>query len=221
MTDKSRKYSTVLFDFDGTLTPSLELWVEGLRHAFAKFEKFPTDHEIINRVFYRGYDQVAADFDLTSIEEFSQHVEDGLSQSFARATLFEGVVEVLEECANREIKMGVVTSSPRLIVDRTLRNLKVHSFFKSIVTADDITHFKPHPEPVLLAMERLKGLAAECLIIGDSMSDILAGQAAGIETALFFPDSHSQFYDFNTLVDAGPDLIFRSYKDLMSLFQTA
>jgi pyrophosphatase PpaX len=221
MTDKSRKYSTILFDFDGTLTPSLELWVEGLRHAFAKFDKFPSDDEIINRVLYRDYEEVVADFKLSSTEEFSQHVEVGLSESFARATLFEGVVEVLEECSNLKIKMGVVTSSPRVIVNRTLRKWKVHSFFKSIVTADDITHFKPHPEPVLLAMKRLKGLAPECLFIGDSMHDILAGQAAGIETALFFPDNHSQFYDYNALVDAGPDFIFRSYKDVLSLFQTA
>jgi pyrophosphatase PpaX len=216
MTDKGLRYSTVLFDFDGTLTPSLELWVQGLRHAFAKFDQYPPDEIIIERCFYRDFQEIVTEFKLTSVDEFTQHVHSGIAEAFSQARLFQGVLEVLEECSRRKIKLGVVTSSPHMIVDKTLRSLNALSFFESLVTADDITHFKPHPEPVLLSLERLNGNPNETLLIGDSAADIRAGRAAGIATALFFPDSHAQFYDFKTLVDTGPDFVFHTYDDIMS-----
>jgi len=216
MTDKGLRYSTILFDFDGTLTPSLELWVQGIRYAFAKFDQYPSDEIIINRCFYRDFEEIVSEFKLTTVHEFTQHVHNGLAEAFSQARLFQGVLEVLEECNRQKIKLGVVTSSPHAIVDRTLRSLNALSFFESLVTADDIIHFKPHPEPVLLSLERLKGRPNETLMIGDSAADILAGRAAGIATALFYPASHAQFYDFKTLVETGPDFVFHDYQDIMS-----
>jgi pyrophosphatase PpaX len=216
MTDKSHRYSTILFDFDGTLTPSLELWVQGIRHAFAKFDQYPADEIIINRCFYRDFEEIVHEFKLTSVHEFTQHVHAGLWEAFSQARLFAGVLEVLEECCRRKINLGVVTSSPHAIVSQTLRSLDALRFFESLVTADDITHFKPHPEPVLLSMQRLNARPEETLLIGDSSADILAGRAASIATALFFPESHGQFYDFQTLKDAGPDFVFHTYEDIMA-----
>jgi ribosomal protein S18 acetylase RimI-like enzyme len=48
------------------------------------------------------------------------------------------------------------------------------------VTADDVTHGKPHPEPYLQGAQRLGFSPAECLVIEDAPSGIQAGRAAGI-----------------------------------------
>ncbi|MGH7675588.1 MAG: HAD-IA family hydrolase, partial [Gemmatimonadales bacterium] len=42
---------------------------------------------------------------------------------------------------------------------------------------------KPHPEPVLKAIERLGAAADETVFIGDSRHDIECGRAAGVKTA--------------------------------------
>jgi pyrophosphatase PpaX len=207
-------YSTILFDFDGTLTSSLELWLRAFHYAFAKFDQKVTDKVIIERCFYRAFADVVDEFNLPSAIEFGQMVKEGLSIVFEEAVLFSGVQEVLLACANQNIKLAVVTSSPRTIVAKTLKSLGIDSFFSTIVTADDIVNFKPHPEPVLLALTRLGSLADETLVIGDSQADMLAGQAAGIKTGLFYPDVHKQFYDLQKLKETQPHFIFHHYNDL-------
>ncbi len=52
-----------------------------------------------------------------------------------------------------------------------------------IVGADEVTHPKPHPEPVLLALDRLGTKANDAVFVGDSRHDIECGQAAGVATA--------------------------------------
>lgn len=208
------KYSTILFDFDGTLTSSLELWLQAFHYAFSKFDLKLTDEIIIERCFYRAFAEVVDEFNLSSSVKFGQMVKEGLSIVFEEATLFSGVKEVLLACANHNIKLAVVTSSPRTIVAKALKNLDIDSFFSTVVTADDIVNFKPHPEPVLLALKLLGSRSEETLVIGDSQADMLAGQAAGLKTGLFYPDVHKQFYDIQKLKETEPHFVFHHYDDL-------
>ncbi len=133
---------------------------------------------------------------------------------FEEASLFAGVQEILRQCANQNIKLAIVTSSPRSIVERALKSLEIDLFFSTIVTANDIVNFKPHPEPVLLALKRLESRSDETTFIGDSEADILAGRAADITTGLFYPEVHKQFYNFEKLKEADPHFIFHHYGDL-------
>jgi pyrophosphatase PpaX len=207
-------YSTVLFDFDGTLTSSLVLWLEAFHYAFAKFELKYADDVIIRRCFYRTFEDVTAEFNLPNSKHFGQMVMEGLAISFEGAELILGVQQVLAECANKNIKLAVVTSSTRTIVDKSLKNMKIYSYFETIITSEDISNYKPHPEPVLLALKRLGSEAESSIIIGDSEADILAGQAAGIKTGLFFPNEHTIFYDFEALKGTTPHFIFHHYDEL-------
>jgi len=207
-------YSTILFDFDGTLTPSLELWLQAFHYAFSKFERRVSDETVVQRCFYRAFEDVVIEFDLPCTIEFGQFVYEGLHRSFDQARLFNGVREILLDCANQNIKLAIVTSSPRTIVEKILKNLDIDSFFNTLVTADDIENFKPHPESVLLALKRLNSETKTTLVIGDSSADILAAKAAGIKAGLFFPDVHNQFYDFQKLKEAEPHFIFHDYSEL-------
>jgi pyrophosphatase PpaX len=217
MTESDLPYSTILFDFDGTLTPSLDLWIEGLQLAFAKFSLYPAEDQIIDRCFYRCFEEIVSEFNITSIERFREEVHAGIWQSFGKAQLFAGVTEVLAQCRKLGIKLGVVTSSPRKIVSRTLSQSNIDGFFHSLVTADDVSQFKPHPEPILLSLARLGSAPEECLLIGDSSADILAGRAADIKTALFFPEGHARFYDYQELINLSPDLVFHHYEEILAL----
>lgn len=208
-------YSTILFDFDGTLTASLDLWLQAYRFAFAELGQAISDEVIVQRCFYRAFEEVVVEFSLPSKVQFAELVQLGLWEAFEHAKLFTGVREVLEYCRNEKFKLGIVTSSPRKIVERALLALNINAYFNSIVTADDIINFKPHPEPVLLALRNLDSSAYESLFIGDSVADILAGRAAGTQTGLFFPEAHDQFYDFERLIEAEPHFVFRHYDELI------
>ena len=66
----------------------------------------------------------------------------------------------------------------------TLEKYDLERFMSAIVTVNDVEHPKPHPEPVLTAIERLGANPATTLMIGDSPVDIQSAKSAGVKAAL-------------------------------------
>ncbi len=212
-------YQTILFDFDGTLTPSLELWLQAFHHALAQYGRELPEETIIRRIFYRPYETVVQEFDLPSAPEFERHVHDGLALAFDAPRLFPGVREVLAHCQAQNLAVGLVTSSPKPPVMNALERTGIRHYFRAVVTGNDITHFKPHPEPVLKALQQLGRSAEGTLFVGDYTADVVAGHAAGTRTALFLPEQHTRFYDFATLHATQPDFVFSAYPELLAHLQ--
>ncbi|MBX9668415.1 MAG: HAD family hydrolase [Candidatus Obscuribacterales bacterium] len=213
------RYSTILFDFDGTLTHSLPLWMRAYQTALLHFGiDLPSEH-VIGRCFYRPWQDVVADFGLPSIEEFGVKVHAGLEAAMPEAFLFDDVAAVLEACRERGIKLGIVTSSTQKVVEKFLKDNSLRGYFGTVITADDITHFKPHPEPVYKALAELKSEPKDSLFVGDSAVDMLAAANAGLEKGLFLPDEHAIYYDFKELQSHDPHIVFSKYKDLLPRFE--
>ncbi len=210
--------STILFDFDGTLVSSLDQWLISFKTALLHFEADLTglsDEMVVRRCFYRAWEDVAADFGITPERQFPRYIEQRLADSFADVQLFPTTLDLLERCQQAGYVIGLVTSTRADPLLGTLARLKLDRYFETIVTGSDITHFKPHPEPVLLALRRLAKHPAEALFVGDAVPDIQAGHAAGTSTALFLPDVHRRFYDFDVLRATGPDFTFSDHAALM------
>ncbi|MFZ0731551.1 MAG: HAD family hydrolase [Candidatus Sulfotelmatobacter sp.] len=77
-------------------------------------------------------------------------------------------------------RWGVVTSGSRPLATARLKycGLPVPEV---LVTSDDVTHGKPHPEPYLRGAQRLGLAAAECLVIEDAPAGIQSGRAGGMK----------------------------------------
>ncbi len=210
-------YSTILFDFDGTITPSLPLWLRAYQFALETYGIAIGAKEVVDSCFYRSWSDVVAHFDLSCEKEFGRLVHEGLENAFDEAKLFENVPDVLEELLMRNVKLGIVTSSMKRVVSQFLTAQGLDRYFTVVITADDITNFKPHPEPVFEALRRLEGLPESCLFIGDSSVDMMAATNAGTSKCLFFPQEHLQFYYADDPRLHQPDLVFERYSELMSL----
>ncbi|MEU8549193.1 HAD-IA family hydrolase [Streptomyces roseoverticillatus] len=78
-------------------------------------------------------------------------------------------------------RWAVVTSSSRRVAETRLNQVGIHPKFL-ITSDDDITHYKPHPEPFLLAAERLGFEPARCVVVEDAPAGLTAGRAAGMAT---------------------------------------
>jgi len=208
------RYSTILFDFDGTLTNSLPIWLKAYQYAFKQYGIDLTDEEVVRNCFYKAWEEVVKLYKLPSEPEFGAHIHHGLEATFHEAELFEDVLHVLEGCHSHGVKMGIVTSSTRRVVTKALDTLNLTRFFGAVITADDITHFKPHPEPVHLALKALDRDSADAIFVGDASVDMLAAHAAGLDKALFLPDVHSDFYNFEDLRKHEPHFVFHKYSDL-------
>ena len=207
----------VLFDFDGTLTPSLPLWLEAYHTALRAFSMTLTDAEVLRRCFFRDWADVAADLGVCSAIELQVEVDRGLEQSFAAAQLFPRARDVIEKCRERGLRTALVTSSPRRLIDTVAVNLDVHHLFDFVICGGEVTKYKPHPEPLLRTLQALECAPHAAIMIGDSAADILAGKAAGTRTALFMPDDHHRFHDSERLRATNPDFIFREHRELQEL----
>jgi pyrophosphatase PpaX len=96
---------------------------------------------------------------------------------------YETVYETIQTLHEKGFKLGVVTTKIRSTAFMGLNRTKLDSFFHCVVGLDDVKNAKPHPEPILKALELLKSTPEEALMVGDNYHDILAGKQAGTKTA--------------------------------------
>ena len=93
--------------------------------------------------------------------------------------VIDGVRDVLETLWGKYI-MGIVTSSGHEHFEIIHRQSGLLPYFQFVLTMKDCTHFKPHPEPYLKAIELAGCPPEECLVIEDSPRGLASAVAAGI-----------------------------------------
>lgn len=122
------------------------------------------------------------------LEEFYRVYRRYLAEAWAREVpLKPGVTEFLDHLSARGLPAAVATSSSRETATEHLRSAGILSRFAALVTRDDITSGKPHPEPFLTAAARLGVVPAACLALEDSYNGVRAAHAAGMVT-IMVPD---------------------------------
>jgi mannitol-1-/sugar-/sorbitol-6-phosphatase len=104
-------------------------------------------------------------------------MEQGELADFADVIAMPGAKELL--LAEPPSQVAVVTSATRALAEVRLRAAGLLPHVRHIVTADDIQHGKPHPEPYLKGAEKLHLPPADCVVIEDAPSGVRSGKAAG------------------------------------------
>src|SRR5580704_16135827 len=169
--------AAILFDLDGVLVDSTRAvdreWREWAARkgvdgdAIMAIAHGVRTIEVIHRVAPHLDAQVEAD----AIENHEAGDQRGV-------TVMPGAVDLVKSIPDG--RWGVVTSGSRLLASNRLRycGLPVPQV---LVTSDDVTNGKPHPEPYLRGAERLGFAPAECLVIEDAPAGIAAARAAGMK----------------------------------------
>ncbi len=98
-----------------------------------------------------------------------------------------GVHELLGTLQGLDIPAAIATSSNHGAAHHHLSRADIIAHFDVLVTGDDVDNSKPHPEPFLLAAERLEVEPENCLALEDSYNGIRAAFAAGMQ-AVMVPD---------------------------------
>jgi pyrophosphatase PpaX len=175
---------TVLFDLDGTLIDTNELIVQSFLHTLNHF--FPDQYKREDVLDFMGppldesFQQVLPD----KVEEMIQVYRDhNLYHHDSFVVPFEGVKETIHKLKDQGIKVGIVTTKIKSTAVRGLVVTELQEYFDVVIGYDDVTHAKPHPEPIIKGLEALDAKASEALMVGDNYHDILAGQNAGVKTA--------------------------------------
>ncbi len=191
------KLRAVLFDLDGTLIDSIGLIVDAMHHAFEGFTgTVPDDSAWMAGIGTPLFKQLA--LYSRSPEELELLREKYRAYQFIHhdnvIKEYPGTTAVLQNLHARGLVMGIVTSKGDELARRGLELTGLAKFLPVIVSADSVTKYKPEPEPVLLALEKLGVNADSALMLGDSPHDISSGNAAGVRTigALWGPFTREQ-----------------------------
>jgi pyrophosphatase PpaX len=181
----------LLFDLDGTLIDSIELIVRSYEHAVAAHGlPSPGRAEWLRGLGTPLKHQFAA---LLPDEAGRDAKVEELIRTYRAWNMahhdelvrpYEGVRETLAELARQGRPMGVVTSKMRTSALRGLAHVGLEErWFSCLVALEDTERHKPHPEPVLRAVERLGLAAADVVYIGDSPHDAQSALSAGARAA--------------------------------------
>jgi pyrophosphatase PpaX len=101
----------------------------------------------------------------------------------SRVTVYPGVVEMVRAVRAAGCATGVVTSKNRVGALRGLRLAGLDDAMDVLIGADDVTHPKPHREPVDRAVAHLGADPASTVYVGDSIHDMHCGRNAQVRTA--------------------------------------
>lgn len=173
-----RVYGKVIFDMDGTLVDSHAV-VERAWRSWARRHGLAADavlavshgrrtHETVREFAPEGMD----------VDREARKLEAVETADLEDIRAIPGAVELLRWLPKSD--WAVVTSATRQLASRRIvaAGLPLPDI---LITADDVSTGKPHPEGYLSAVEQLRASADECLVFEDAQAGILAAKAAGCD----------------------------------------
>ena len=207
----------ILFDLDGTLVDTVPFILAAVRHAFQGLARCPSDAEWILgigtplRVQLEQFAERADQVD----ELLARYRAFWLAEHDRRTRCFPGALETVVRLADRGHAMAVVTAKVEEGAHRTLRLTGLDAHMATVIGADSCARSKPHPEPVLLALDRLGRPATEAVMVGDSPHDLAAARAAGVRTVAALWGACAR----DVLEAAGPDHVLEDISGLPALLE--
>jgi HAD superfamily hydrolase (TIGR01549 family) len=218
MPQKKIELPAVLFDLDGTLIDSVyehvSAWWETLRAAQIQVAKWKIHRRVgmsgksFLKELLRELDPKMKHLDLDRLEE-------GHDMRFARTiphlAVLPGARELLDHLHRSKVPIAIATTGNRKQTSLLLKRLQLPKGMK-VVTGDEVEKAKPSPDVFIAAAERLRVNISDCIVVGDSVWDVLAaGRKRALPVSLL-----SGGYGGDELERAGA---FRVYKDPLDMLQ--
>ena len=212
--ERMKQYKYILFDWDGCLAKTLEVWLEVFKEELRLREIMVSDAAIAVKL---GHRDLGEHFGVTDDEVFVKSVIEKAHGRLQEVELHEGAAALLQNLHSNQYKMVLVSSSPRPVLKKGVEFHGLEMVFPVIVSGDDVTKYKPDPQPLQMALEAINGSIGAAVMIGDTANDILAAHNFGIDSVLVFPDEHHKFYDKEKLLTSRPTHIVEKLSDLKTI----
>ena len=189
----------IVFDVDGTLAETDDYFVEKGSILIGKILPFiKKEHiqkivrpivmsgETVLHSFYRLLDLVGLDSLLSKA-----HSKFSVKNEYKYAEI-KGMTETLK-LLSKKFRIGIISSGGRSSTLEFVIKFELQSKIEYIISAEDCKFIKPHPMP-LLKISELSGIPIKnCLMVGDTIFDILCAKRAGAYSAAVLSGFDSKF----------------------------
>lgn len=173
---------TILFDLDGTLIDSTEAILESFHRTFDLLGgSHPNDEAIQALIGHTLEDMyLGVGIEADAVETFVRTYKEHYRRISTQKTVLLPMAREAIEKAGSFARLGIVTTKTGLYSRELLEHFGVMDAFEVLIGREDVTHAKPHPEPVLKALEKMGSEPHRSWLIGDTRLDAKAAERAGV-----------------------------------------
>ncbi|GGH07168.1 HAD family hydrolase [Pedobacter zeae] len=216
------KPKAFLFDLNGTMINDMafhnQAWHNiltadlGANISFDEVKKqmYGKNQDLLERVFGIGY------FSQEQIDQISIEKERRYQAAYKKhLALIAGLGQFLEKAKQTGIQMAIGSAAIPFNINFVLDNLNIRSYFKAIVSAEDVVNSKPDPETFTKGAEILGVAASECIVFEDAPKGVEAAQNAGMKcVALTTMHTKEEFSAYRNIIAFIEDYTDPSLQDL-------
>ncbi|MGL5271106.1 MAG: HAD family hydrolase [Selenomonadaceae bacterium] len=192
----------VIFDMDGVIIDSEPMHTKVVLDVLSSYQVHLTPADLdrfAGMTMHSVNSALKTDYDIQApLEEIIACEIKGM----IRHTLedpqqpIDGIREILTYLEKNRIPAAVASSSPRELVQAVVSRLELDDYFQFLLSGENVTQSKPHPEIYLQAAARLNIAPADCLVIEDSKNGTIAAKEAGM-TCIGFQNLNSGLQDLS------------------------
>ncbi|MBC8034975.1 MAG: HAD family phosphatase [Chitinophagaceae bacterium] len=182
------KAKAFIFDMNGTMVDDMqyhsEAWFNILNNDLGanlsrervNEEMYGKNAELLERVFGSGK------FSLQEMDSLSMRKEKRYQEAFLpELKLIDGLDAFLKKARDNDIQMAIGSAAIPFNIDFVLDGLQIRHYFKAVVSADDVSISKPHPETFLKCAALLGVKPEDCIVFEDAPKGVEAAQNAGMK----------------------------------------
>ena len=221
---KKLKVGAVIFDLDGTLIDSIDIYFTIVEKALERLKLPPVSRNTI----LAAAESEDFNWELILPQEALSRKDKIIDKAWGvineiaprmfedQMELIQGADTIVENLSSNGLKIGLVTSSQKQYLEIKMQPLKqagVEELFEVIITTDDVLKRKPAPDPLITCAQQLDMKPGNCVYVGDTATDIKAGKAAGMRTIGVL----TGFDEYAILEKENPDAIMESVRNLLEV----
>ena len=178
----------VIFDLDGTLVNSIYDLADGVNYALGKngYSTHPEEAYLIfvgngiKKLIERALGDKATEETVTKVRaDFEVYYRDHCCD---RTRAYEGIIELLDTFKKNDVKLAVCSNKAQRFTEYIVNTIFGENTFDFIYGQRPELQMKPAPDCIFFVAENLGVPIDECIYIGDSNVDIMAGNNAGVDT---------------------------------------
>lgn len=213
------KVKCIFLDLDGTIVDSREAYLEAMKAAMIKTGQKTIDIKAVTEIPKRLEQSLPIDdlIEGIDVKKFLKTYLDAYYQAtVTKAKPVPSIADTLKRLS-KKAKLAVITMRrvPREKVTEELSKFGLAEYIKDVTTGLDTQKPKPAPDALIKCAKKLDVQISECAVVGDSVSDVKAGKAAGAKTVAVLTGIFSR----EELEKECPDLILENVKELPAFLE--
>lgn len=206
-----KKYKLIIFDFDGVLADTFDIFIASINNIFRKVGRREIKKNEIGKLKDLSIRDMFKYLEINPLEIliFANKVKQQMAEPINKIKIDSELKDKIKQVKNSHIEMGIITSNSKENVERFLNknNLQIFDFILGNISA-----FNKH-KSINKLVKKKKLNPEEVIMIGDEVRDVEAAKKSGIKIAAV-----TWGYDSEKLLMASsPNFIARKPEDLLKI----